>query len=83
MDLFQQIINSINDFLWGYIMIFALIACALYFTIRTRFAQFRLVGDMFRQLFASGSTSQESKGKKTHFVVPGVCRFAGEPRRRG
>ena len=64
MDLFQQIINSINDFLWGYIMIFALIACALYFTIRTRFAQFRLIGDMFRQLFASGSTSQESKGKK-------------------
>lgn len=64
MEIFQHIINSINDFLWGYIMIFALIACALYFTIRTRFAQFRLVGDMFRQLFASGSTSQESKGKK-------------------
>ncbi|MBQ5852769.1 MAG: sodium:alanine symporter family protein, partial [Rikenellaceae bacterium] len=64
MDLFQQTINSINDVLWSYVMIYALIACALYFTIRTRFAQFRLVGDMFRQLFASGRSSEESKGKK-------------------
>ncbi len=64
MDLFNQIINSINNALWGYVMIAALIACALYFTIRTRFVQFRLIGDMFRQLFSSNKTEGESKGKK-------------------
>lgn len=64
MELFNQIINSINNALWGYVMIAALIACALYFTIRTRFVQFRLIGDMFRQLFSSNKTESESKGKK-------------------
>lgn len=64
MTLFHQIINSVNDLLWGYVMIAALIACALYFTIRTRFVQFRLIGDMFRQLFASGSSTKDTKGKK-------------------
>lgn len=64
MELFNQIINSINDALWGYVMIAALIACALYFTIRTRFVQFRLIGDMFRQLFSSNKAEEKSKGKK-------------------
>lgn len=64
MEFFQQIINSINDVLWSYVMIAALIVCALYFTFRTRFVQFRLIGDMFRQLFASGTKSDEQKGKK-------------------
>lgn len=63
MELFQQIINSINDVLWSYVMIAALIVCALYFTFRTRFVQFRLIGDMFRQLLASGTKSDEQKGK--------------------
>ena len=64
MELFNQIINSINDALWGYVMIAALIACALYFTIRTRFVQFRLIGDMFRQLFSSNKAEKKSQGKK-------------------
>lgn len=64
MELFNQILNSINDALWGYVMIAALIACALYFTIRTRFVQFRLIGDMFRQLFSSNKAEEKSKGKK-------------------
>ena len=64
LELFNQIINSINDALWGYVMIAALIACALYFTIRTRFVQFRLIGDMFRQLFSSNKAEEKSQGKK-------------------
>ena len=64
MELFNQILNSINDALWGYVMIAALIACALYFTIRTRFVQFRLISDMFRQLFSSNKAEEKSKGKK-------------------
>ena len=41
---------SINDFLWSYILIAALIGCGLWFTWRTRFVQFRMVGEMIRLL---------------------------------
>lgn len=45
----QQIIDTTNDLLWGYVMIAALLLCALYFTIRSRFALFGMIGEMFRQ----------------------------------
>ena len=41
---------SVNDFLWSYILIAALIGCGLWFTWRTRFVQFRMVGEMVRLL---------------------------------
>ena len=41
---------SINDFLWSYILIAALIGCGLWFTWRTRFVQYRMVGEMIRLL---------------------------------
>ena len=41
---------SINDFLWSYILIAALIGCGLWFTWRTRFVQFRMVGEMIKLL---------------------------------
>lgn len=46
----QHIIDTANNILWGYIMIAALIMCAIYFTIRSRFVQFRMIGEMFRVL---------------------------------
>ncbi len=47
----METINAINDFLWTYIVITMLVASALYFTIRTRGLQFRLIGDMLKVLF--------------------------------
>lgn len=43
-------INQLNDFIWGYLIIAALVGCGLWFTWRTRFVQFRMVGEMFRLL---------------------------------
>ena len=54
-------ITQINDALWTYLLIGALIICGLYFTIRTRFVQFTLLGDMFRQIV---DVSPASGGKK-------------------
>ena len=54
-------ITSVNDALWTYLLIGALIVCGLYFTIRTRFVQFTMIGDMFRQLV---DASPSSGGKK-------------------
>lgn len=55
-------ILSVNNFLWSYILVAALILCALWFTWRTRFVQFRMVGEMVRLL--SESTGKHDDGEK-------------------
>lgn len=44
----EKWIGVANDALYGYILIILLIAGGLYFTVRTRFAQFRMLGEQFR-----------------------------------
>ncbi|MBR5726509.1 MAG: alanine:cation symporter family protein [Muribaculaceae bacterium] len=61
LDALNTAITAVNDALWTYLLIGALIICGLYFTIRTRFVQFTLLGDMFRQLV---DASPSSGGKK-------------------
>lgn len=46
--MFESIINSVNDALYSYILIIVLVLGGLYFTIRTKFAQFRLFGEQLR-----------------------------------
>ena len=46
--MFDQIIATVSDALYSYILIILLIAGGLYFTIRTRFVQFRLIKEQFR-----------------------------------
>ena len=65
-------ITAINDVIWSYVLMVALIGCGLWFTWRTRFMQFRMVGEMLRLLTDSAvSTVEEqvkdaAKGKKRH-----------------
>lgn len=63
LDALQAAITAINDALWAYLLIGALILCGLYFTVRTGFVQFTMIGDMFRQLVDSSSTHS---GKNRH-----------------
>ena len=46
----NELITELNDVLWGYLLVGVLIACGLWFTWRTRFVQFRMVGEMMRLL---------------------------------
>lgn len=62
MESLNTFIGGINDVLWSYILIVMLIGCALYFTFKTKFLQFRMVGEMVRLL--GDSTSTASEGKK-------------------
>lgn len=48
--MFNDLLSSLNDFLYSYILIFLLVAAGIYFTIRTKFVQFRLVGDAIKAL---------------------------------
>ncbi len=44
----DSIVASISDALYSYILIILLVAGGLYFTFRTKFAQFRLIGEQLR-----------------------------------
>lgn len=47
----MAILDTINDFLWSYIVIVLLVFCALYFTLRSHFVQFRCLKDMVKVIF--------------------------------
>lgn len=53
----MSIIYTINDWLWGYL----LIGAALWFTVRSRGVQFRMAGEMLRLLAGSGKKAGDGK----------------------
>jgi AGCS family alanine or glycine:cation symporter len=53
--------TSLNDWLWGNILVAALVCCGLWFTWRTRFVQFRMIGEMIRLLGDSVAPSEKGK----------------------
>ncbi|KMM35836.1 alanine/glycine:cation symporter family protein [Guptibacillus hwajinpoensis] len=50
MDILEKIVSFGNDLIWSNVLIFILIGVGLYFTIRSRFVQFRLFGEMVHVL---------------------------------
>lgn len=52
-----KIIDFTNDALYSYILIILLVLGGIYFTVRTRFVQFRLIGQQFREVTEKGSGS--------------------------
>lgn len=59
LDWFLQFLDTANDFLYGSFLILALIGTGIYFTIRTRFVQIRLLGQSFK-VIAEKKENQES-----------------------
>ncbi len=56
-------VTIVNGYIWDYLLIAALLLCAVWFTIRTRGVQFRMIPEMVRLLAKSGKTEGEnSKG---------------------
>ena len=46
----SNIVSWISDFMYGYLLIILLLAGGIYFTVRTRFVQFRMIGQAFRAI---------------------------------
>lgn len=61
-DFLNNIVININDFIWTYILILPLIIIGIYFTVRTRFVQFRNLKEMFR-LLGEGISSTNNTDK--------------------
>lgn len=57
----MHFLNSLNDFLWSYILIILLLGLALYFTIRSRGVQFRMIKEMVRIMLGRDRSEEEKK----------------------
>lgn len=62
-DKLDQIVVTVNDFLSDYVLLFLLLGCGLFFTIRTRFVQIRCFGEGFKNMFSGLSLNGKSAGK--------------------
>ena len=60
----NELITQVNDAVWSYVLIAALVGCGLWFTWKTRFVQFRMVGEMLRLLTDSAVDTVESQVKE-------------------
>ena len=49
-----QLTATLNNWLYTYILVILLIGAGLYFTVRTRFVQFRMLGESFRVVREKG-----------------------------
>ena len=63
MDL-NALITQVNDAVWGYVLIFVLVGCGVWFTFKTRFVQFRMIGEMLRLLTDSAVDTVEEQVKE-------------------
>ena len=57
----MHVIDSINNIFWGYFLIAALLGCALWFTIRTKGVQFRMVKEMLHLVVESNGGKEEGR----------------------
>ena len=64
----MEILNTVNDILWTYILIAVLLAAAVWFTIRTRGVQFRMFMEMLRLLCSSGKRVNADGADRRHSV---------------
>ena len=63
MDILTQLIGNINDVILTYILIIMLLGCAFWFTYKTKFVQFRMIGEMVRLL---GDSTGKTEGREHH-----------------
>lgn len=69
----MEIINTLNDWLWSYLLIALLLVAAIWFTVKTRGVQFRMFGEMWRLLASSG---KKEEGGGSHHTVSSFQAFA-------
>lgn len=61
MEILNNWISSANEILWSYVLIVMLLGCALWFTFKTRFVQFRMIREMIRVLGDSSTKAHEGE----------------------
>lgn len=67
MENLNSLIVSINDFIWTYILIAMLIILGIYFSVKTKFVQFRYFKEMFKLLGEGASKEGKKEGQVSPF----------------
>lgn len=73
MDALYHWIDAVNDLMWSYVLVAALLGCAVWFTVRTRGVQFRMLWEMVRVL---GESAGGHTGADGHRHVSSFEAFA-------
>ena len=73
MKLLNDFILSINDFIWTYILIAMLITIGVYFTFKTKFAQFTNFKEMFKLLGEGTGSENKDKSKNEISSFQAFC----------
>ena len=66
MNIFNNIVLSLNNFLWSYVLIVLLLTLGIYFSFKSKFVQFRYFKEMIR-LLGAPSASDKEKGQVSSF----------------
>jgi AGCS family alanine or glycine:cation symporter len=69
----NELITQVNDVLWSYVLMVALVGCGVWFTWRMGFVQFRMIGEMLRLLTDSAI---DTATKNDHKEEKGVKRIS-------
>ncbi len=76
----MELIDTLNDWLWSYVLIGALLLAAFVFTFWTRGVQIRMLPDMIRLLFSSSKKAEfhehEESEHQRHHTVSSFQAFA-------
>ncbi|QGG52141.1 alanine/glycine:cation symporter family protein [Lysinibacillus pakistanensis] len=68
----ENIVNSVNDFLWTYILVVMLVGLGIYFTVKMKFMQIFLLKEIFRSVFEKApktkSSSNEISSMQAFFI---------------
>lgn len=67
MELFNNILTAINNVMYTYILIIMLVGTGLYFTIRTKGVQFRLLGDGIKAMLDKSEVDENGEKKVSSF----------------
>ncbi len=64
---FNDILAALNDFMYSYVLIILLVSVGLYFTVKTKGVQFRLIKDGIRSMMEKAETDESGEKKISSF----------------
>lgn len=74
LNIFINLINLTNNFLWSYILIAMLLSLGIYFTIKTNFVQFRYFKEMFKTLMDNSDCDKNAVSPFQAFCISAASR---------
>ncbi len=74
MNFLTDKVNTINTFMWSYVLIVLLIGVGIYFSFRTKFVQFRFFKEMFRLLMPNDQDNKDGVSSFQAFCISTASR---------